>query len=148
MIDTTPRQQLRPTSPSSTSKLARFTLSALAMFALAIGALVSLPSAASAAGGPTVSGTNNCAETHKARGCFIHHGDKIFVEDLDQDSWRPTVYWETDYGRQGKCTFTGASNPHVCNFNMAEGHTIEFHLALRSSITGKEIIVASSGATI
>jgi hypothetical protein len=73
-----------------------------------------------------------CAELTGAIGCFESFGDHIYVHDDDADGRRPSVQWETDYGRSGECTWTGRSYWTDCNYNMREDSSITFRLVLRS----------------
>lgn len=77
-----------------------------------------------------------------ATACWEPYGDHFYVRDTKSDGIQPGVLWTTDYQRIGSCWFDGQDNPTDCNYNMKEGHTIEFSLVMRDSKSG-EILTES-----
>ncbi|TWG08351.1 hypothetical protein [Saccharopolyspora dendranthemae] len=74
--------------------------------------------------------------------CFEPYGDHFYVRDTKSDGIQPGVLWSTDYQRIGSCWFNSQDNPTDCNYNMKEGHTIEFSVVMRDSQSG-EILTES-----
>jgi hypothetical protein len=74
---------------------------------------------------------STCTGFEAAVGCFESYGDHVLVKDHKADGMRPSVQWETSYGRSGECTWTGRSNVTDCNYNMREDAYITFRVIVR-----------------
>jgi hypothetical protein len=82
----------------------------------------------------------NCQRNYNrtAQGCFWSDGDWMVLGDLESDSMRVGIHWQTDYGRRGICYSTGQKDANwmdwylqggqACKINMAEGSKVRIEV--------------------
>jgi hypothetical protein len=69
-----------------------------------------------------------CTETARARVCFEHHGDKLWVKDRKGDGVSAIAKWRVTYNsREGYCrNRLGAGRWGVCNKNFLENVWVDW----------------------
>jgi hypothetical protein len=113
----------------------------IAISAATTGLLLAVGLAPATAAGPQPTRAY-CLEQWNAIGCFQSDGDHFRVHDQKADGMRPEIHWETDYGREGICYFTGRADWTDCNDNFRERREVIFRLAQRDVSSG-DIVYAT-----